>query len=89
MKQHVNPLSQSTINIMIKSRARFISPSSVSLSFVAAFIDHHHTLIFEIILSSPLSGSYDPDIAKKVITFKSNLQHSTSAATAVSGLIRV
>jgi hypothetical protein len=87
VKQHVNPLSQSTINIMIKSRARFISPS-VSLSFVAAFIDHDHTLIFEIIVSSPLSGSYDPDIAKKVIT-KSNLQHSTSAATAVSGLIRV
>lgn len=88
MKQHVNPLSQSTINIMIKSRARFISPS-VSLSFVAAFIDHHHTLIFEIIVSSPLSGSYDPDIAKKVITFKSNLQHSTNTATAVSGLIRL
>jgi hypothetical protein len=88
VKQHVNPLSQSTINIMIKSRARFISPS-VSLSFVAAFIDHDHTLIFEIIVSSPLSGSYDPDIAKKVITFKSNLQHSTNAATAISGLIRV
>ena len=73
---------------MIKSRARFISPS-VSLSFVAAFIDHGYILIFEIIVSSPLSGSYDPDIAKKVITFKSNLQHSTNAATAISGLIRV
>jgi hypothetical protein len=87
VKQHVNPLSQSSINIMIKSIARFISPS-VSLSFVAAFIDHYHTLIFELILSSPLSGSYDPDVAKKVITLKSNMQHSTSAAAA-TGLIRV
>jgi hypothetical protein len=73
---------------MIKSIARFISPSvSLSLSFVAAFIDHHHTLIFELILSSPLSGSYDPDVAKKVITLKSNMQYSTSAAA--TGLIRV
>jgi hypothetical protein len=74
---------------MIKSRARFIPPS-VSLSFAAAaFIDHHHTLIFELIVSSPLSDSYDPDVAKKVITFKSNLQDSTSATTAATGLVRV
>jgi hypothetical protein len=72
---------------MIKSRARFISPSG-PLSFVAASIDHHYTLIFELIVSSPLSGSYDPDVAKKVITYKSNLQHSTSA-TAATGLVRV
>jgi hypothetical protein len=71
---------------VIKSRARFISPS-LSLSFVAAFIDHHHTLIFELIDSSPLSGSYDPDVTKKVIMFKSNLQNSTSATA--TGLIRV
>ena len=71
---------------MIKSKTRFISPLG-SLSFVAAFIDHHHTLIFELIGSFPLSGIYDPDVAKKVITFKSNLQHSTSA-TAATGLIR-
>jgi hypothetical protein len=78
-------LSLLTIDIMIKSITRFISPSG-SLSSVAAFIDHQHTLIFELIVSSLLSGSYDPDVAKKVITFKSNLQHSTSA-TAI-GLIR-
>ena len=69
------------------SRARFIS-RSVSLLFIAAFVDHQHALIFELIVSSPLSGGYDPDGAKKVITFKSNLQHSTSA-TAATGLIRV
>ncbi len=73
---------------MIKSTTRFISPLE-SLSFLAAFIDHHDRSIFELIISSPLSGSYDPDVAKKVITFKSNLQHSTSATTAATGLIRV
>jgi hypothetical protein len=75
---------------VIKSTTRFISPLE-SLSFLAAFIDHHDRSIFELIISSPLSGSYDPDVAKKVITFKSNLQqqHSTSAtATAATGLIR-
>jgi hypothetical protein len=75
---------------MINSRARFISPS-VSLSFVAAeFIDQHHALIFELIISSPLCGSYDPDVAKKVITLKSNLHHGTSGTSAtITQLIRV
>ena len=75
------------INIVIKSTTRFTSPLG-SLSFVAAFIDHTHTSIFELIVSSPLSGSYNPDVAEKVITFKSNLQHSTSATIAATGLIR-
>ena len=69
------------------STARFIS-RSVSLLFIAAFVDHQYALIFELIVSSPLSGGYDHDVAKKEITFKSNLQHSTSAAAA-TGLIRV
>jgi hypothetical protein len=77
----------STINIVIMSRARFNS-RSVSLLFIAAFVDHQHALTFELIVSSPLSGGYDHDVAKKEITFKSNLQHSTSAAAA-TGLIRV
>ncbi|MDQ3975037.1 MAG: hypothetical protein M3264_00795 [Thermoproteota archaeon] len=77
-----------TINVVRKSTTRFISPSG-SLSFVSAFIDYHHTLIFALIGSSPLSGSYNPDVAEKVITFKSNLQHSTSATIAATGLIRV
>jgi hypothetical protein len=70
---------------MIKSR--FISPSA-SLSFVAAFIDHHYALIFELVISSPLSGRYDPDVTKEVTMFKRNLQHSTNATAATTGLIR-
>ena len=72
---------------MIKSTTILTSPLG-SLSFVAAFIDHTHTSIFELIVSSPLSGSYDRRVAKNVITFRSNLQHSTSATTAATGLIR-
>ena len=87
MKQHVNPLSLLRINIVIKSTTRLISPLG-SLSFVAAFIDQHNTSIFDLIVSSPLSGIYDPDGTKKVITFNSNLQHSTSATAAATGLIR-
>jgi hypothetical protein len=70
---------------VIKSTTRFISPLG-SVSFVASFIDHHDRSIFELIVSSPLSGSYDPDVTKKVITFKSNLQHSATAIA--TGLIR-
>lgn len=77
-----------TINIVIMSTARFIS-RSVSLLFIAAFVDHQYALIFELIVSSPLSGCYDHDVAKKEITFKSNLQHSTSATAATTGLIGV
>jgi hypothetical protein len=81
-------LSLLTINIMRKPTTRFISPSG-SLSFIAAFIEHHDTLIFELIVSFPLSGSYDPHVAKKVITFKANLQQSTStSATTAKGIIK-
>jgi hypothetical protein len=78
----------STINIVIMSTARFNS-RSVSLLFIAAFVDHQHALIFELIVSFPLLGGYDHDVAKKLIMFKSNLQHSTSATAATNGLIGV